>query len=104
MALKKQMIIRKLEEEGVFTMNMDMEFPGVPQRIAIVSSKNAAGYSDFVRHLNGTAMVIFFIQHSLRLLCKVPKLRKALSTHWQGSLITLTIRCSSHNKRRRLTK
>ena len=60
MALKKQMIIRKLEEEGVFTMNMDMEFPGVPQRIAIVSSKNAAGYSDFVRHLNGNSYGYIF--------------------------------------------
>ena len=51
MALKRQMIIKRLEEEGIFSMNKEMEFPVVPQRIAIISSKNAAGYSDFIRHL-----------------------------------------------------
>jgi exodeoxyribonuclease VII large subunit len=45
------MIIKRLEEEGIFSMNKEMEFPVVPQRIAIISSKNAAGYSDFIRHL-----------------------------------------------------
>ena len=52
-ALKRQMIINKLEEEGVFSMNKELEFPLLPQRIAIVSSGNAAGYTDFIRHLKG---------------------------------------------------
>ncbi len=51
MAIKRQMIIKRLEDEGIFSMNKDLEFPVLPQRIAIISSKNAAGYSDFVRHL-----------------------------------------------------
>ena len=51
MAMKRQMIIRKLEEDGVFMMNKELEFPFVPQRIAVISSKSAAGYSDFIRHL-----------------------------------------------------
>ncbi len=52
LAIKRQMIIKKLEEEGVFTMNKDLEFPLLPQRIAIISSKSAAGYSDFMSHLS----------------------------------------------------
>ncbi len=51
MALKRQQIIKKLEEEGVLTMNKDLDFPVVPQRIAIISSRNAAGYTDFMKHL-----------------------------------------------------
>jgi exodeoxyribonuclease VII large subunit len=51
MAMKRQLIIKKLEEEGVFSMNKGIPFPMVPQKIAVISSKNAAGYSDFVKHL-----------------------------------------------------
>jgi exodeoxyribonuclease VII large subunit len=51
MAMKRQLIIKRLEQEGVFTMNKDLVFPAVPQKIAIISSKNAAGYTDFVNHL-----------------------------------------------------
>lgn len=52
MALKRQMIIKKLEEEGVFSMNRELSFPLLPQRIAVISSGTAAGYSDFVKHLH----------------------------------------------------
>lgn len=51
MALKRQQILKKLEEEGVLTMNKDLDFPVVPQRIAVISSRNAAGYTDFMNHL-----------------------------------------------------
>lgn len=51
MAVKRQMIIKQLEQEGVFGMNRELELPVVPQRIAIVSSRNAAGYTDFINHL-----------------------------------------------------
>ncbi len=51
MALKRQMVIKKLEDEGVFTMNKGLPFPVIPQRIAVISSKSAAGYSDFINHL-----------------------------------------------------
>ena len=50
-AIKRQMIIKRLEEEGVFTMNKGLEFPLLPRRIAVISSRNAAGYTDFIRHL-----------------------------------------------------
>jgi exodeoxyribonuclease VII large subunit len=51
MAMRRLLIIKKLEEEGVFSMNKELPFPLVPQRIAVISSKNAAGYSDFINQL-----------------------------------------------------
>jgi len=51
LAMKRQLVIQRLEQEGVFTMNKEIDFPIVPQRIAIISSKNAAGYSDFIKQL-----------------------------------------------------
>ena len=51
MALKRQMVIKRLEDEGVFSMNKEIEFAIVPQRIAVISSGSAAGYSDFINHL-----------------------------------------------------
>ncbi|MCU0455334.1 MAG: exodeoxyribonuclease VII large subunit [Bacteroidales bacterium] len=55
MALKRQMIIKRLGEEGVISMNREIQFPLLPQRIAIVSSENAAGYRDFMSHLKGNS-------------------------------------------------
>jgi len=60
MALKRQLIINKLEQEGVFSMNKDLIFPLVPQRIAVISSKNAAGYSDFMNHLKSNSFGYVF--------------------------------------------
>lgn len=61
MAMKKQLVIRRLEEEGVFTMNQELDFPVLPQRIAIISSANAAGYADFVNHLkNNQGGYVFY--------------------------------------------
>jgi exodeoxyribonuclease VII large subunit len=51
MALKRQKIIQRLEEEGVISMNKELVFPILPVRIAVISSRNAAGYSDFIKHL-----------------------------------------------------
>jgi exodeoxyribonuclease VII large subunit len=43
MAAKRLLIIKKLEQEGVFGMNKELDLPMVPQRIAIISSRNEAG-------------------------------------------------------------
>jgi exodeoxyribonuclease VII large subunit len=55
MAIKRQLIIKKLEQEGVFSMNREIDFPFLPQRIAVISSKSAAGYTDFINHLTGNS-------------------------------------------------
>jgi len=51
MALKRRQILKKLEEEGVISMNKELELPLAPRRIAVISSKSAAGYQDFLKHL-----------------------------------------------------
>ncbi|MDP4208580.1 MAG: exodeoxyribonuclease VII large subunit [Bacteroidota bacterium] len=49
---KRQEIIKQLQDEGVFHLNQELDFPTVPQRIAVISSETAAGYGDFVNQLN----------------------------------------------------
>ncbi len=51
-ARKRQQIIRTLKEEGVFDLNKELPLPLFAQRIAVVSSAQAAGYGDFVNQLN----------------------------------------------------
>jgi len=48
---RRQAILRQLEEEGILTLNKELDMPGLPQRIAVISSATAAGYEDFCRHL-----------------------------------------------------
>ena len=55
LARKKQEVIRRLNEEGVFTMNRELVFPAVPQNIAVISSASAAGYGDFINTLEQNA-------------------------------------------------
>jgi exodeoxyribonuclease VII large subunit len=51
MLLNRREIIERLQQEGVFGMNKELELPVVPQRIAVISSKTAAGYQDFINQL-----------------------------------------------------
>jgi exodeoxyribonuclease VII large subunit len=55
LARKKQEVILRLREEGVFQMNKELSFPEVPQRIAIISSDSAAGYGDFMESIRHNA-------------------------------------------------
>ncbi len=52
MAIQRREIINRLQAEGVFEMNKELELPLVPQKIAIISSATAAGYQDFMNQLN----------------------------------------------------
>ena len=49
---KRREIIQRLTDEGVLTMNKELELPLVPQKIAIISSATAAGYEDFIEQLS----------------------------------------------------
>ena len=64
MARKRQEIIRKLKEEGVFDMQKELYLPLFCQRIAVISSQTAAGYGDFVNQL---ASNDFHLQFTTRL-------------------------------------
>jgi exodeoxyribonuclease VII large subunit len=52
MARQRREIIRKLQEDGIFDMNKELELPIVTQRIAIISSPTAAGLQDFMDQLH----------------------------------------------------
>lgn len=60
MAIRRQQIIRRLEDEGVISMNRELDIPLVPQRIAIISSGSAAGYTDFINHLRSNSFGYVF--------------------------------------------
>ena len=47
----RRMTIAQLQEEGVYDMNRELELPAVVQRLAVVSSPQAAGYRDFCREI-----------------------------------------------------
>ena len=51
MERQRQQTIDCLRKEGVWDMNREVGMPAVVQRIAIVSSANAAGYQDFCKEI-----------------------------------------------------
>ena len=51
MARRRREILLQLEEEGVLTLNKELEMPVLPQRVAVISSATAAGYGDFCHQL-----------------------------------------------------
>ena len=51
MARRRQEIVRQLKEEGVFDLQRELRLPMFCQRIAVISSENAAGYGDFCNQL-----------------------------------------------------
>lgn len=53
MARRRREILMQLEEEGVLTLNKELELPMLAQRIAVISSATAAGYGDFCNQLQG---------------------------------------------------
>jgi len=61
LARQRREIIRRLQEDGVFEMNKDLELPLVSQRIAIISSPTAAGLQDFLDQLhNNPHQFVFY--------------------------------------------
>lgn len=60
MALRRREILKQLEEEGVLTLNRELEIPLLPQRIAVISSETAAGYGDFKHQLTTNPRGYFF--------------------------------------------
>lgn len=60
MVRRRREILKQLEEEGVLTLNKELEMPVLPQRIAVVSSPTAAGYGDFCHQLKNNSRGFFF--------------------------------------------
>lgn len=60
MARRRREILQQLEQEGVLTLNKELEMPLLPQRIAVISSATAAGYDDFCHQLLHNSRSFFF--------------------------------------------
>jgi len=48
---RRREIIERLTNEGVIDMNKSIPFPDLPKNIAVISSQTAAGYGDFMEHI-----------------------------------------------------
>ena len=48
---RRREILERLKNEGVLELNRQLQWPEVPQRIAVVSAPGAAGYGDFINQL-----------------------------------------------------
>ncbi len=60
LARQKLEIVRRLKAEGVYDMNRNLTFPDIPQKIAVISSKTAAGYGDFINQLTRNPYGYYF--------------------------------------------
>ena len=67
-SLKKsfELLLAKLEKEGLFSEDRKRTLPSIPQSIAVISSTQAAGYADFIKILNdrwgGIAVSVAHVQ------------------------------------------
>lgn len=60
MARRRREILLQLEEEGVLTLNKELDMPVLPRRIAVISSSTAAGYGDFCHQLENNPRGFYF--------------------------------------------
>lgn len=49
--LERQKAIERLRKEGLMDLQKELALPLLPYRLAVISAEDAAGYRDFVRHL-----------------------------------------------------
>ena len=52
LARRRMEIIARLQDDGVYDLNRELEWNPVPSRVAVISAAGAAGYGDFVKHLH----------------------------------------------------
>lgn len=63
MARRRMEILQKLKEDGIIDMNRELPFPSRPQRIAVISASEAAGYGDFRHQLEENQYGLKFYTH-----------------------------------------
>ena len=50
---EREETLKRLQKEGIINLNQRLDFPLLPQRIAIISADTSKGLSDFIKVLNG---------------------------------------------------
>ena len=48
---ERQRTIERLQKEGLMGLQKELELPLLPYRLAVISASDAAGYRDFIRHI-----------------------------------------------------
>ena len=48
---ERQKTIERLQKEGLIGLQKELQLPLLPYRIAVISAEDAAGYRDFIRHI-----------------------------------------------------
>lgn len=51
--LRRLQTIERLSSEGLMDRQKSLPLPELPRRLAVISARDAAGYGDFIRHLEG---------------------------------------------------
>lgn len=49
--LERQKTIERLQKEGLMGLQKELQLPLLPYRMAVISAEDAAGYRDFMRHV-----------------------------------------------------
>lgn len=60
LARRRKEILKRLDDDGILTMNKELEMPVPLQRIAVISSATAAGYGDFCNQLHSNKFGFVF--------------------------------------------
>ncbi|MFN7115324.1 MAG: exodeoxyribonuclease VII large subunit [Saprospiraceae bacterium] len=70
LALKRRQIVEQLQKENLLHQQKSLSLPLVLQRIAVISSERAAGYQDFLQHLQqnpyGYQFYLHFFQSTMQ--------------------------------------
>ncbi len=51
--LERQRTIERLGKEGLLELQKELSLPALPYNLAVVSAEDAAGYRDFMKHIDG---------------------------------------------------
>lgn len=57
---RRREILARLQQEGILELNRQLQWPAVPQRIAVISAPGAAGYGDFMNQLHHNPLHLRF--------------------------------------------
>ena len=49
--LERQQTIERLQKDGLMGLQKELQLPALPYRLAVISAEDAAGYRDFMRHI-----------------------------------------------------
>ncbi|HLW32058.1 MAG TPA: exodeoxyribonuclease VII large subunit [Aequorivita sp.] len=76
---EKQETIKRLHKEGVFHKNQQLNFPLLPQRIAIISVETSKGYADFLKIIQNNSWNYKFFLHLFPALLQGDKAAERIS-------------------------